>query len=58
MKRSAFTLIELLVVTAIILLLAGILIPAVNGARESARRAQCIARQRDIVTAMTAYHTE
>jgi hypothetical protein len=38
--------------------LAGILIPAVNGARESARRAQCIARQRDIVTAMTAYHTE
>ncbi|MDR3233989.1 MAG: DUF1559 domain-containing protein [Planctomycetaceae bacterium] len=58
MKHSAFTLIELLVVTAVILLLAGILLPAINGARESARRAQCIARQRDIVTAMTAYHTE
>jgi prepilin-type N-terminal cleavage/methylation domain-containing protein len=55
-KRHALTLIELLVVIGIVAILIALLLPAIQHARESSRRASCLNNSRQTVLAVQAFH--
>jgi len=55
-NRGGFTLVELLVVIAIIGILVALLLPAIQAAREAARRAQCVSNMHNVALAVLNFH--
>ena len=57
-RRRGFTLVELLVVIGIIVLLMGLLLPAIQAARESSRSSQCMSNLRQMGLAIQLFHDQ
>ncbi len=57
-RQQAFSLIELLIVVTIIMILAGLLLPALRGVRERAKAVACLANLKDIGSALLLYEQE
>ena len=57
-RRAGFSLVELLVVIAVVVLLAGIILPALNRSRERARKSVCVGNLRQVSIAALMYHDD